>query len=46
MRDWIERYGQHSLLAVLGNSVGFLYIFFVCGSDICILIKISKMREM
>jgi len=30
MRDWIERYGQHSWLAVLGNSIGFLSIFLVC----------------
>ena len=29
-------------LAVLGNSVDFLFVFFVCDSDSCILIKTSR----
>jgi len=31
-------------LAILGNAVDFLSIFFVCGSDSCILIKTSRVR--
>jgi len=31
-------------LAVLGNSVDFLSIFFVCDSDSCILIKTSRVQ--
>jgi len=31
-------------LAVLGNSVDFLSVFFVCDSDSCILIKTSRVR--
>ena len=30
--------------AVLGNSVDFLSVFFVCDSDSCILIKTSRAR--
>jgi len=32
-------------LAVLGNSIDFLFIFFVCDSDSCILIKTSRVQE-
>jgi len=32
-------------LAILGNSVGFLSVFFVCDLDSCILIKTSRARE-
>ena len=31
-------------LAVLGNSVNFLSVLFVCDSDSCILIKTSRVR--
>ena len=32
-------------LAVLGNSVDFLSVFFVCDLDSCILIKTSRVQE-
>jgi len=32
-------------LAILGSSVNFLSIFFVCDLDICILIKTSRVRR-
>jgi len=31
-------------LAVLGNSVDFFFVFFICDSDSCILIKTSRVR--
>jgi len=31
-------------LAVLGNSVEFLSVFFVCDLDMCILIKTSRVQ--
>ena len=31
-----------SILAVLGNSINFLSVFFVCDLDSCILIKTSR----
>ena len=31
-------------LAVLGNSINFLSVFFVCDLDSCILIKASRVR--
>ena len=31
-------------LAVLGNSVNFLSVFFVCDLDMCILIKTSRVQ--
>jgi len=31
-------------LAVLGNSINFLSVFFVCDLDSCILIKTSRVR--
>ena len=41
----MEKHGQHSWLTILGNSVGFLFIFFVCDLDNCTLIKTSRIRE-
>jgi len=32
-------------LAILGNAIDFLSIFFVCDSNSCILIKTSRVRE-
>jgi len=44
MKDQMKRYGQYSWLAILGNSVGFLSIFFVCDLDNCTLIKTSRVQ--
>ena len=45
-REGSDREGWSAFwLAILGNAVDFLSIFFVCDSDSCILIKTPRVRE-